>query len=440
MLDEIIEKWGGQEVDAMQVYTEIFGLGEGLIQENGEPMGEFKANPLGYWRNANEKKGHRRIFFEDTFEKTLKELQEADFSIVNGLAYFGKRNAVQNASKMYAMIFDLDGITDITLDNFLSGALVSKAYPMPNYIVLSGHNIHLYYRFEEPISLYPNIKLQLKELKYSLTGKMWNRYTSTEKKVQFQGINQGFRVIGGKTKIEGVRVRAFELNLHPFSLNALCQFVPEEKRVDEQKLWRESKYTLEEAKKKFPEWYDRRVLNKEPTGRWICKRDLYDWWKRQITEFASYGHRYFAIMCLAIYGIKSGISQEEVEKDAMDLIPFLNGLNPNAPFTVEDCRSALECYDERYVTFPINDIEKITGIAIPRNKRNGRKQQQHIKMVNAMRIMKRDMLGEDEYKNNGRPDKSAIVHEWRLAHPEGRKVDCIRETGLDKKTVYRWWT
>ena len=123
----------------------------------------------------------------------------------------------------------------------------------------------------------------------------------------------------------------------------------------------------------------------------------------------------------------------------MELVPFLDGLNPNAPFTVEDCKSALECYDEKYVTFPINDIEKITGIAIPRNKRNGRTQQQHIKMVNAMRIMKRDMLGEDEYKNNGRPTAQAKVQEWRVAHPEGRKADCVRDTGLDNKTVYNWW-
>ena len=60
-------------------------------------------------------------------------------------------------------------------------------------------------------------------------------------------------------------------------------------------------------------------------------------------------------------------------------------------------------------------------------------------MVNAMRIMKRDVLGEDEYKNNGRPDKAKIVEEWQERHPEGRKADCIRDTGLDKKTVYKWW-
>lgn len=48
-------------------------------------------------------------------------------------------------------------------------------------------------------------------------------------------------------------------------------------------------------------------------------------------------------------------------------------------------------------------------------------------------------MGEDEYKNNGRPKKQEIVIKWRFAHPSGRKADCIRDTGLDKKTVYKWW-
>ena len=161
MLEEIIEKWGGYEVDAMRVYGEIFGLGEGLIQRSGEGKGEYKTNPLAYWKNNSEEHGHRRILLEDTFEETLKEVQEADFSLVNGLTYFGRKNTIQNASKMYAMIFDLDGTTETTLNNFLSGAYAAEAYPVPNYIALSGHNVHLYYRFEEPISLYPNIKLQL---------------------------------------------------------------------------------------------------------------------------------------------------------------------------------------------------------------------------------------------------------------------------------------
>lgn len=436
MLEDVIRKWGGNEVSAMQVYTELFGLGTGLIQKCGEGSGEFKSNPLGYWKNNGGQRGHRRILFDDTFEETLKEMQEADFSIMNGLTYFGKRNAAENASKMYAMIFDIDGVTDETLDNFLSGVYVSEAYPIPNYIVLSGHNIHLYYRFENPIALYPNIKLQLKELKYSLTGKLWNRYTSNEKKVQFQGINQGFRVIGGKTKIDGIRVRAFELNVHPFSLEELCQFVPEAKRVDETKLYRERKYTLEQAKRLFPVWWKRRVVNKEPSGRWIVKRDLYEWWKRKIKESASYGHRYFAIMALAIYGVKCNIPKEEIEADAEKFISFLDGLKPDAPFTKEDCKSALECFDEKYVTFPRSDLEKITGIEIPSNRRNYRKQATHVQYMNLNRQFK---VMNNECTNGGRPNKAEIVHQWRIAHPDGKKVDCIKNTGLSKPTVYKWW-
>lgn len=46
-------------------------------------------------------------------------------------------------------------------------------------------------------------------------------------------------------------------------------------------------------------------------------------------------------------------------------------------------------------------------------------------------------------EGNGRPKGSgtaqARVYEWRQQHPEGRKADCHRETGLDPKTVRKWW-
>ena len=460
VFEDVLRKWAAYEVTPMEVYTDIFKLGEGYIQKNGEPAGEYKANPLGYYSNESEwkvdedgkviKKGHFRIMFEDDFEKTLSELQEADFAILNGITYFGRRNIQSHASKMYAMIFDLDGVTDSNLNNFLSGALAAEAYPVPNYIALSGHGVHLYYVFEEPVSLFPYIKLQLKELKYALTDKMWNRYTSTEKKVQHQGINQGFRVLGGKTKIEGVRVKVFRLNEDPFTLQELCEYVPEEKRIDEKKLFKESKLTLEQAKKKYPEWYEEVIANKKPEPKYwdIAGKvngnnpyALYDWWKRQVYAGASYGHRYFAIMCLAIYGAKVQKPYEEVEKDAMELVPFLNDLNRDEPFTEDDVKFALECYDNRYRTFPLRDIEKISGIPIKRNKRNGRKQELHLARARAVQNLD---YPEGEWRNMmGRPmnrsKQRTTVIEWRKQHPDGRKIECIRDTGLSKPTVSRWW-
>lgn len=452
MLEDILKQWGGYEVSAMEVYTDMFKLGEGYIQKDGEPKGEFKANPVAYYTDDSKGKGHYRIMFEDTFEEVLKELQNAkDFAILNGISYFGRKNVQMHASKMYAMIFDIDGVTDSSLNAFFSGAMNAKVYPIPNYIALSGHGVHLYYIFEEPVDLYPYTKIQIKELKYALTERMWNQYTSTEKKPQYQGINQGFRVIGGKTKKGAPEktVRAFRINTQPFSLSRLNDYVPEDRRIDEKKLWKESKISLQEAKEKYPDWYQRVVVqgNRERKYWDIGEKvngdnpyALYDWWKRKILEGTTYGHRYFSIMCLAIYGVKCRKSYEEVKQEAIELIPFLNELNPEEPFTKKDCEDALECYDLRYCTFPIKDIARLSNIHIERNKRNGRKQEVHIKYMNNQRAFKVEM---GECTNGGRPKGSGIalerVKEWQRNNPEGKKAGCIRETGLDKKTVYKWW-
>ena len=31
------------------------------------------------------------------------------------------------------------------------------------------------------------------------------------------------------------------------------------------------------------------------------------------------------------------------------------------------------------------------------------------------------------------------IHVWRQQHPDGRKADCHRDTGLDPKTIRKWW-
>lgn len=439
MLDQVIQKYGGIEVSAMECYTDIFKLGDSEIQTKGEPNGNYKGNPIGYMRSDEKEKGQYRIMFEDTFEENLKELQEADFAIMNGLTYFGRKNKMEQAGKMYAMIFDLDEVTEKTLGNYLYNAYSEyPQYPIPNYIIMSGHGVHLYYVFEYGIPLYPNIKLQLKELKYALTDKMWNQYTTViwDKK-QYQGINQGFRVIGGKTKIEGVRVRAFRLNTHPYTLNQLNQFVPESKRIDERKLFKESKLTYKQAMEKYPEWYEKRVVQGIKKGTWQCKPDLYNWWIRQIKEGASVGHRYYCVMALAIYAVKSGISKEQLKKDAYELKHFLDKMSDENRFTEKDIKSALECYDERYITFPRDDIAKISGIQIEKNKRNGRRRHEHVKLMNYVRD---ELNGNKEWRNkDGRPTKRQQIKIYREEHPDAKKADCIRDLEISKMTVYKWW-
>lgn len=49
------------------------------------------------------------------------------------------------------------------------------------------------------------------------------------------------------------------------------------------------------------------------SSKWSVKRDLYDWWKGKIIENATYGHRYFCLMCLAIFAIKCDVPEEELK-------------------------------------------------------------------------------------------------------------------------------
>lgn len=450
MLTDILAKWGAAEVTAMDAYREIFKLDDvEYIQQNKHDE-RRRANPLVYYRNNDGERGHYRILFADDFEQMLHEAQEADFAIINGLSYWGRKNKQQYASKMFAMIFDVDGVDDESLNNFFSGAINGHAYPIPNYIALSGHGCHFYYVFDEPIRLYPNTKVQLKELKYALTRRIWNPYTSHEKNPQFQGINQGFRVLGGKTKVEGVRVRVFQMKQHPTSISELNEFVPEESEMDEQAYFKESKYTLDDAKKKFPDWYQKVIVNKDRSRKkWDIAAKvhgddpfaLYHWWLQKAREGAIYHHRYFAAMMLVIYGVKCGVPEEQVKKDAMALIPEFTAIKPEDPFTRDDVRSAMDCYDDRYATFPIRDIAKLSGIPIQKNKRNGRKQVVHMGLISTMR----DFLHPNGSwrEGNGRPKgsgtKKEIVAAWREKHPEGRKIDCERETGLSRPTVLKWW-
>lgn len=439
MLSEVVEKWGGVPEEPMDLYTDLFRLGEGAIQREGEEPGRFKANPLIIGHSGGEGgRMHRKIMFEDTFAETLAEFQDMDWAFMSACTYFGRSNSAERQSKLYALVFDIDGVGDSNLNNFFSGALVGGAYPVPQHVVLSGHGVHLYYVLEEPLDLYPNIKTQVKELKYALTRRLWNRYTSTVEDPQYQGINQSFRVPGSRTKPDAAipRCVAYRVNPHPASIGELNAFVEEPSRVDAGRRYRETRMSAAEAREKYPDWYERVVEGGE-RGQWVVKRDLYDWWLRKVRGGATYGHRYFCIMALAIYAAKCGIyDREEVKEAAMGLVPHLDSLNPEHPFTEADVDSALECLDGRYATFPRSDIARLTDIEIPPNKRNGRKQEQHMAIMRAIQSV---TDAEGKWRNkNGAPTKRDAIRAYAAEHTDASHSEIARALGVSRPTVIKW--
>ena len=89
----------------------------------------------------------------------------------------------------------------------------------------------------------------------------------------------------------------------------------------------------------------------------------------------------------------------------------------------------------------LKKVYRMTKIHIEPTKRNNRKQIEHLGRVRALQNYE-DPLGSWRNKE-GRPKGSGTaaqkVKEYRAAHPDARKADCIRETGLSKPTVYKWW-
>src|SRR5699024_1608184 len=229
------------------------------------------------------------------------------------------------------------------------------------FIVMSGTGLHIYYVFDRPIELYPNIKIQLKSLKYDLTFKMWEyKATSQEKQIQYQSINQGFRMVGSINDKYDLPVIAFKTG-DRVSLDYVNSYVDvKENMVDVNRPYRPTQYTEEEAKEKFPEWYERVVVQGDKKGKkWNIKRDIYDWWLRQFNKIKGV-HSYFYLMCMTIYGVKCNIPKEEVKADMIEKFEELKNVEHSNELCEDDLYTALEVYEREFYNFTIDDIEKLT--------------------------------------------------------------------------------
>ena len=444
-----------EQVSYREFYRAIFPVGE--LEERHERREDYEDGKytgiIVEVTNEKQEDGKAKVL-RHTVTDDLDKLDEVtgrdNFCLFAPISYAGKSRHSDNARFIYAIAIDMDGIekvnnlevlfNQIEKNQFFIDGGVFWGVPRPTFLVSSGTGLHLYYVLDKPIPLYPNVVKELEKLKRRITWQIWTQgATELSDDVQYESLFQGFRMVGtvakkDKTK-KGTRATAYKYG-EKVTLDYLNESVPEEYRAD---LGRKlSKLTLEEAKKKYPEWYDKRIVKQVPRGTWICKRDLYDWWLRRIREVQQ-GHRYWGVFVLAVYAKKCAIPYEELVSDAIELIPFLDSIGKDDPFTKADVMKAVEAYNDGYMTYPIDAIVTRTGIFIQRNKRNGRTREKHLQGARAIR----DINNENWREGNGRPKgsgtKKLTVFRWRQGHPEGSKADCIRDTGLSKPTVYKWW-
>lgn len=427
------------------------GVPEEQLVMDYSGYGCWRYNPIVFYQEVvdGQKKNRHRIILKDD-EASLLFISGRKFAIMSPITYVGRNNTQENARYLYAMAFDLDGVS-LRKHHKMFDLVKRGMMPMPNLIVNSSHGYHLYYLLEDPVPLHPVIVPLLNRLKHGMTNILWNMGTSELEDRQYQSILQSFRLPGTLTKF-GKRIRAFVCpGVDRYTLEDLNKYLytyklsPEELSICTGKAKYNPKgVTLSEAERMWPEWYFSRVVQKKRVGRkWHVNRAVYDWWHNTLLSAGDeikVHHRYWCILTLVIYSVKCDIPRDEVLADALALVPKMDSYTDTEDnrFTDDDVHDAMLAYDENYNKWPIKTIEDTTLFRIERNRRNGRKQDEHLKRIRLLQTA--DYPNGDWRNKNGRPLQLEIVQRWREENPNNNnKSQCAKETGLHRNTVSKWW-
>lgn len=429
------------EVSPRTFYRDLFPAGSLQASRPGK-KGEYPAIAV----QIRERGNLRHTVLDDM--SVIEQLCATDdFCVMSPVTYAGASQRKSMAHALYAVVIDLDGLK--VRDGEPKGfrallAMIGRegGLPQPTYIVASGTGLHLYFMLDEPYLLFPDAMDALSEMRRTLTRMVWNpQITTLVNSIQYEGITQGFRMVGTATKV-GTRVRAFRTGgrvtmeyLVGFT-SGLHLLTPRSRREG---------VPMEVAKEKWPEWYEKRIVRGVPRGSWRNKRDLYDWWKRRVIDEGSYGHRYNCIVALAAYAKKCGIPREELEADAEELRQVMNEKPAADELTKKDVRDALTAFRAGMVTYPIDEIVERTGIKIEKNKRNGLKQAQHLYLarrrkedMKAIGLPMKNPEGRPKGSPNKRHPKRDACWGYAAAHPDASHSAIAKALGVSRTTVVKW--
>lgn len=364
-------------------------------------------------------------------------------------------------------------------------------YVAPTAVVCSGSGVHLYWFLKDPYPLYGGKRYkdgstermsQWEQFRSQFSKYIWNDAIS-DWPVQKEHLGQTFRLVGSSSKT-GEVVEAFWISKKRYTMEELFDqkgcaakdmFEPAPREFWETTSKKDLDLTkrpkgegvsptMLEAKEKWPKWYQERIIEKKPArekGHWVADEAVYEWYKRQIEENPHVGCRYYRLYTLAQYGAKCQIPFSQVQKDCWAFGRKFQQLSDEQKLEDWEIRKAIQAYfNTKAHESKIDFINEKAHLNIEKNQRNYNKRSEHLhapvvqrqnmatgtfkKTVNIVPLQ-RDLMYREAVEEGrvGRPGNSGtkeqIVANWRKEHPDGKKADCIRDTGLTKPTVYKWW-
>lgn len=473
--------------DADSFYRSLFP--EGSLQKRGDDSDgkpnlivlEDTGKEIDQGTDAKGNKLVKRVMHRYTVHDDLDELEhlrdvsisQNTFMFLAPVSYYGKSRNSRNARFLHAIMIDLDYVGTRQLANLLR-QMERGVIPYANYLISSGTGLHVVYKLERPVPLMTRYVAGLQVLKRELTDRVWNANTSDSDpdKKQSQGIFQGFRMVGTATKLNGdignpkyKQPYAVECFSHdetpPATIPYLLSFIPKLRDKEDMEgldalsaLTKEVRKTtpIAEAKEKWPEWYEKHVVNDEPLGGWLYGRAAYDRVLSVIREHVSVSHRYWCIFYLAVMANKCGVPQDELEDDAYGLLERFDALSvePDNRFTANDVAAALEAYEgglasgraRRYTQdfcerkAAVEYGEKMGHGSNPPEKRLPK--DLSLKKARYERDLKQEMKGTTWWNKDGAPKKAMQVWQSATENPGLSVAALARRAGVSRPTVYKW--
>lgn len=473
--------------DADSFYRSLFP--EGSLQKRGDDSDgkpnlivlEDTGKEIDQGTDAKGNKLVKRVMHRYTVHDDLDELEhlrdvsisQNTFMFLAPVSYYGKSRNSRNARFLHAIMIDLDYVGTRQLANLLR-QMERGVIPYANYLISSGTGLHVVYKLDRPVPLMTRYVAGLQVLKRELTDRVWNANTSDSDpdKKQSQGIFQGFRMVGTATKLNGdignpkyKQPYAVECFSHdetpPATIPYLLSFIPKLRDKEDMEgldalsaLTKEVRKTtpIAEAKEKWPEWYEKHVVNDEPLGGWLYGRAAYDRVLSVIREHVSVSHRYWCIFYLAVMANKCGVPQDELEDDAYGLLERFDALSvePDNRFTANDVAAALEAYEgglasgraRRYTQdfcerkAAVEYGEKMGHGSSPPEKRLPK--DLSLKKARYERDLKQEMKGTTWWNKDGAPKKAMQVWQSATENPGLSVAALARRAGVSRPTVYKW--
>lgn len=376
-----------------------------------------------------------------------------------------------------AFVLDIDKLRPKQLQRFFN-LFEEERLLIPTFIANSGSGVHFYYLLDNMLKI-DSVENEVNNLISEEIYKCLYDDVKIKEKwkdAQKHWIGQDYRVVNSKTKLHQTS-QIFKVG-EVYSIEQLIDYygikIDRKKKYASKpmikyasniskdlgieppdfsdagatyKFIQANKDKAYEVREQRREQRKAREAKRKSKGRNADKKPV-TWYKNTLyymQEHTQTGYRFSSMKALASIAFIEKVPRDVFIRDIEELSAYWAVFDwKGDDFNPKNIEAIIRFYDNSAKYTPKSEtLEEWLGYDFKRigNKRNGRKQADHLKRARALQNV--DYPNGEWRNKDGRPKGSGsaeqMVRAWQEANPKGKKADCIRETGLSKPTVYRWW-